>query len=150
LEFINNFIAYSLEKCEIKRFGFYKVSFFSDLNDLDLMEKIEEQIVALEHKISFIETLLEKDYSDWTNKEKNKYGNHEQLREKEKQLRREKEQLREEKKQLREKENQLRREKEQLREEKNLLLRQLPLVPSSSVPLVPHHLHPMVEGMKLS
>jgi hypothetical protein len=123
LEFINNFIAYSLEKCEIKRFGFYKVSFFSDLNDLDLMEKIEEQIVALEHKISFIETLLEKDYSDWTNKEKNKYGNHEQLREKEKQL----------------------------REEKNLLLRrQLPLVPSSSVPLVPHHLHPMVEGMKLS
>ena len=100
------------------------------------MEKIEEQIVALEHKISFIETLSEKDYSDWTNKEKNKYGNYEQLRE--------------EKKQLREKENQLRREKEQLREEKNLLLRQLPLVPSSSVPLVPHHLHPMVEGMKLS
>jgi hypothetical protein len=62
------------------------------------MENIEEQIVALEQKVSFIETLLEKDYSDWTNKEKNKYGNHEQLR-------KEEEQLREEKIQLREKEN---------------------------------------------
>jgi transcription initiation factor TFIID subunit TAF12 len=81
------------------------------------MEKIEEQIVAVDQKISFIETLLEKDYSDWTNKEKNKYGNHEQLREKEKQLREEKNQLREEK-------NQLREEKNQLREEKNLLLKQ--------------------------
>jgi seryl-tRNA synthetase len=90
-----------------------------------------------------LEILLKRPFAQWTDEEKEEYGDKQQLREKEKQLR-------EEKKQLREKENQLRREKEQLREEKNLLLRQLPLVPSSSVPLVPHHLHPMVEGMKLS
>jgi hypothetical protein len=55
--------------------------------------------------------LLEKDYSDWTNKEKNKYGDYEQLRKKEEQLRK--------------KEEQLRKKEEQLREKENLLLKQL-------------------------
>ena len=64
------------------------------------MDKIETEIDKLGTKIEAIEDLLDKDYEEWTLKEKQKFGNHEQLRRKE-------EQLREERKQLRDKEQEL-------------------------------------------
>jgi len=82
------------------------------------MEKIEEQIVALEQKISSLEILLKRPFAQWTDEETEEYGDKQQVREKEKQLR--------------EKEKQLREEKIQLREEKNLLLKQLPPLPQQN------------------
>ena len=76
---------------------------------LDQMEKIEQEIAKVNTdiedvtaQIKVLESILEKEYEDWTRKEKNKYGNHDQLRE-------EKNKLREKENQLREKENQLKR-----------------------------------------
>lgn len=51
------------------------------------MDEIESKITSLELKIDEIEHLLDKDFEEWTTGNKNKYGNHEQLRDKEKQLR---------------------------------------------------------------
>jgi len=59
------------------------------------MDEIESKITSLELKIDEIEHLLDKDFEEWTTGNKNKYGNHEQLR-------KEKEQLRDKEKQLRE------------------------------------------------
>jgi len=88
---------------------------------LDQMEKIEQEIAKVNSdiekvtkQIEALESILEKEYEDWTQKEKNKYGNHDQLRE-------EKNKLREKENKLREKENKLREEKNKLREEKNKL-----------------------------
>jgi len=78
------------------------------------MEKIEQEIAKVNSDIETVtkqieasESILEKEYENWIPKEKNKYGNHEQLREKENKLR-------EEKNKLREKENKLREEKNKL------------------------------------
>ena len=68
------------------------------------MNEIEAEISNLALKIDAIEQLLEKDYEEWTPKEKQKFGNHEQLREEKKELRGKEKQLREEKKQLGDKE----------------------------------------------
>ncbi len=51
------------------------------------MDKIEIEINKINLKIDEIELLLEKDYEEWTPKEIQKFGNHEQLRKKEEQLR---------------------------------------------------------------
>jgi hypothetical protein len=67
------------------------------LSDLDLIEKIEEQIVAVEQKISSLEIFLKKPFAQWTDEEKEEYGDKQQLREKKKQLREKEKQLREEK-----------------------------------------------------
>ena len=100
------------------------------------MEKKEQQINLLSTQIEAVycdiktvESILEKDFKDWSQQEKRKYGNEEdearkQLRRMEEQLRSEKEHLRSEKEQLRRKEEQLRSEKEQLRSEKEQLLEQ--------------------------
>ena len=64
------------------------------------MDKIETEIDKLGTKIEAIEDLLDKDYEEWTLKEKQMFGNHEELRKKEEQLRKKEEQLREERKQL--------------------------------------------------
>jgi len=58
-----------------------------NLIDLDLMEKIEEQIVALEQKISSLEILLKRPFAQWTDEEKEEYGDKQQVREEKKQLR---------------------------------------------------------------
>jgi predicted nucleic acid-binding Zn-ribbon protein len=85
------------------------------------MEKIEQQInllstqiEAMSSDIKTVESILEKDFKDWSQQEKRKYGNEED--EARKQLRSEKEQLRRKEEQLRRKEEQLRRKEEQLRE----------------------------------
>jgi ElaB/YqjD/DUF883 family membrane-anchored ribosome-binding protein len=69
------------------------------------MEKIEQQInlistqiEALSSDIKTVESILEKDFKDWSQQDKRKYGNEED--EARKQLRSEKEQLRSEKEQL--------------------------------------------------
>jgi hypothetical protein len=80
------------------------------------MEQIETEINNLNLKIDAIEQLLDKEYEEWTVKEKRKFGNHEQLRNEKEQLRNEKEQLRKKEEQLRNEKEQLRNEKEQLRE----------------------------------
>ena len=92
------------------------------------MEKIEQQINLLTTEIkavsSYIKTvdlILEKDFDDWSQQEKRKYGNEEE--EARKQLRSEKEQLRSEKEQLRSEKEQLRSEKEQLLEQKTILMK---------------------------
>jgi hypothetical protein len=51
------------------------------------MDKIEIEINKINLKIDEIELLLEKNYEEWTPKEIQKFGNHEQLRKKEEQLR---------------------------------------------------------------
>ena len=51
------------------------------------MDQLEAEINNLALKIDAIEQLLEKDYEEWTPKEKQKFGNHEQLREEKKELR---------------------------------------------------------------
>ena len=71
------------------------------------MNETATEISKLNTKLDAIEQLLEKDYEEWTLKEKQKFGNHEQLRKKEEQLREERKQLREERKQLRDKEQEL-------------------------------------------
>jgi hypothetical protein len=58
------------------------------------MDKLEIEINKINLKIDEIELLLEKDYEEWTPKEIQKFGNHEQLRKKEEQLRDERKQLR--------------------------------------------------------
>jgi len=80
------------------------------------MEKIEQEIAKVNSDIETVtkqieasESILEKEYENWIPKEKNKYGNHEQLREKENKLREKENKLREEKNKLREKENKLTR-----------------------------------------
>jgi len=80
------------------------------------MDQITTEINKLDLKIDAIEQLLEKSYEEWTFKEKQKFGNHEQLRKKEEQLRKKEEQLRKKEEQLRKKEEQLRKKEEQLRE----------------------------------
>jgi len=57
------------------------------------MEEVKLEIKSINLKINAIEQLLEKDYEDWNTKEKNKYGNHEQLRKEKEQLRKKEEQL---------------------------------------------------------
>ena len=59
---------------------------FLSLN-LSKMEQIANEISNLNLKIDAIEQLLDKDYEEWTQKEKQKFGNHDQLRKKEEQLR---------------------------------------------------------------
>ena len=66
------------------------------------MDQITTEINKLSVKIDAIEQLLEKDYEEWPLKEKQKFGNHEQLREERKQLREERKQLRKKEEQLRE------------------------------------------------
>jgi hypothetical protein len=44
-------------------------------------------LTELENKIQIIENQLRKRFKDWTDDEKEEYGNHEQLREEKKQLR---------------------------------------------------------------
>ena len=85
------------------------------------MEQIEHQInlittqlEAVSSDIKTVDLILEKDFKDWSQKEKRKYGNEEE--EARKQLRSEKEQLRRKEEQLRSEKEQLRSEKEQLRE----------------------------------
>ena len=85
------------------------------------MEKIEQQInllstqiEAVSSDIKTVESILEKDFKDWSQQEKRKYGNEEDEARK---------QLRSEKKQLRRKEEQLRSEKEQLLEQKTILMK---------------------------
>jgi hypothetical protein len=51
------------------------------------MEQITDEIKQLSNQINAIEQLLEKDYGEWTTREKNKFGNHDLLREERKQLR---------------------------------------------------------------
>jgi hypothetical protein len=60
-----------------------------------VMDLISTEISKLNTKLDAIEQLLEKDYEEWTAKERQKFGNHKQLRKKEKQLRKKEEQLRE-------------------------------------------------------
>ena len=74
------------------------------------MDKLTAEIDKVSAQINAIEQLLDKDYKQWTQKEKQKFGNHTQLRE--------------ERKQLRDKEKQLREERKQVREEKQELLKQ--------------------------
>jgi len=71
------------------------------------MEKIEQEFAKVNsdidnvtNQILALESILEKEYEDWTQKEKNKYGNHEKLREKENKLREKESQLREKESQL--------------------------------------------------
>ena len=51
------------------------------------MEQTATEISKLNTKLDAIEQLLEKGYEEWTLKDKQKFGNHEQLREERKQLR---------------------------------------------------------------
>ena len=81
------------------------------------MEKLEKEIAQIIAKIDEVELLLEKDYKEWTQKEKLKFGNHEILR-------KEKELLRKEKEQLRDKEKLLMKREERETEERLLLLKQ--------------------------
>ena len=74
------------------------------------MEKVEKEIAQITAKIDEVELLLEKDYKEWTQKEKLKFGNHEILRKKEDRLRK--------------KEELLMKKEEDLREERLLLLKQ--------------------------
>ena len=66
------------------------------------MDQIATEINKLSLKIDAIEQLLETDYEKWTPNEKQKFGNHKQLRKKEEQLRKKEEQLRKKEEQLRE------------------------------------------------
>ncbi|KAJ2986604.1 hypothetical protein HDV02_006647, partial [Globomyces sp. JEL0801] len=50
------------------------------------MDETATEISKLNTKLDVIEQLLEKDYEEWTSKEKQKFGNHEQLRKKEQEL----------------------------------------------------------------
>ncbi len=51
------------------------------------MEQISTEINQLNTKINDIEQLLGKDFEEWTATERNKFGNHAQLRKEEEQLR---------------------------------------------------------------
>ena len=55
---------------------------------------MNRSIDACENELKIIDDLLEKDEEEWTGPQKRKYGDHDQLRDKEKQLRDEKKQLR--------------------------------------------------------
>ena len=57
------------------------------------MEQLTAEINKVSTKIDAIEVLLEKDFEEWTLKEKQKFGNHEQLRKKEEQLRKKEQEL---------------------------------------------------------
>ena len=57
------------------------------------MDETATEISKLNDKLDAIEQLLEKDYEEWTPKEKQKFGNHEQLRKKEEQLRKKEQEL---------------------------------------------------------
>ena len=92
------------------------------------MEKIEQEINQLTTQIKevsvdikTIKDVLKKDIRDWSQQEKNDYGNEEE--EARKQLRSEKEQLCRKEEQLRRKEEQLRRKEEQLLEQKTILMK---------------------------
>ena len=85
------------------------------------MEKIEQQINQLTTQISEVSSdittivhVLLKDFGDWSQQEKNKYGNEEAEARK---------QLRNEKEQLCRKEEQLCRKEEQLLEQKTILMK---------------------------
>ena len=85
------------------------------------MEQTEQQIIQLTNQIQLlsnqieaVDLLLEKDFDDWSQLEKRKYGNEEVDARK---------LLRSEKEQLRRKEEQLRNEKEQLREQQTILMK---------------------------
>jgi len=71
------------------------------------MEKIEQEIAkvgsdieTVTAQIETIEFILEKEFEDWSRKEKNKYGNHEQLRGEKNKLREKESKLRDEKNKL--------------------------------------------------
>jgi hypothetical protein len=57
------------------------------------MDQIATEIGKINTKIDAVEQLLDKDYEDWTLREKEKFGNHEQLRKKEEQLRKKEQEL---------------------------------------------------------
>jgi predicted ATPase len=66
------------------------------------MDQTATEISKLNTRLDAIEKLLEKDYEEWTLKEKQKFGNHKQLRKKEEQLMKKEEQLMKKEEQLRE------------------------------------------------
>jgi exonuclease VII large subunit len=78
------------------------VSFSAPPHFFKVMDLIATEISKLNTKLDAIEQLLEKDYEEWTPKEKQKFGNHEQLRKKEEQLSKKEERLRKKEEQLRE------------------------------------------------
>ena len=81
---------------------------------------VAEEIRLQTSKISDIETVLEIDFTEWTRKEKNLYGDEEQ--EARKALREARKALREEKNSLREKERQLREKEQELSKQKTILM----------------------------
>ncbi|KAJ3308619.1 hypothetical protein HDV04_001032 [Boothiomyces sp. JEL0838] len=86
------------------------------------MEEITAEINKINSKIDEIEFLLKKPFKDWTEEEKEEYGNKEHLRKKEDRLRKKEEQLREE---LIEERRHARKKEEQLTEQENLKQRNL-------------------------
>jgi hypothetical protein len=98
------------------------------------MEQITDEIKQLSNQINSVEQQLEKDYGEWTTREKNKHGSHEQLRKKEEQLRellilkeREKQQQKEE--QLRDKQQELLKQQTILLQRKQSLAGPAPVTP---------------------
>jgi hypothetical protein len=77
---------------------------------------LQENLQKVSLQIDVVEACLSKPFEDWSDEEKRKYGDMQQLRDKEKQLR-------DKEKQLRDKEKQLRDEKKQLRDEKIQLVK---------------------------
>jgi len=67
-----------------------------------MMLNVERDLVEVSIQLCVIEFYLDKPSNDWTDDEKDKYGNKEQLRNKEEQLRKKEEQLREGMNQLQE------------------------------------------------
>jgi hypothetical protein len=63
--------------------GAYLLQAFPKMN----LTAIETQISLLTSKLQRIEVLLDKDFEQWSMKERNKFGSHEQLREEKQQLR---------------------------------------------------------------
>ena len=59
------------------------------------MDSIDNQINEVTNQLTIIEQLFEKDLSEWKVKEKNKFGNYEELRKERELLRRKEYQLRE-------------------------------------------------------
>ncbi len=64
------------------------------------IEAVTKEIKAVTDQIKVLENILEKEYEEWTQTEKNKYGNHSMLREKENKLREKENKLRDEKNKL--------------------------------------------------
>jgi ATPase subunit of ABC transporter with duplicated ATPase domains len=83
--------------------------------------EVQPELLKVQKEIQDINELQEKDYNNWTEVEKRRYGREEIAYEN---LREKKQQLREKKQQLMKKETQLMKKEEQLREKELILLRQ--------------------------